>query len=1364
MKRLNQIMLSLLACGLIIENASAAAASDPVIPRQTPFVSVPYYMQLRTINKTTPNLMLLFDNSESMEWSVSGDPWGRSRNEIAKSVTRSAIRKYRDKFRIGLATLNDYDDDMDFKYWDKENGKEQFTEGYHDVVGAESSWYNTLGYIMVPIEDSTDDHIKKMDIILSRMLSEHLTPNMDALRTIYAYMGGEGPYHPNPSYTCPSNNLGLADENTGTNSQYLNCPLWWDEMNRYWINNFKTQPTARSKSFFTYAPAWGVNSVPRSKVPDPLTIWDHVKDDDANSGWLNENNSAEARIINGFSKEGAVQDPDKIENHADVRASVRRVMQYRCQQNHVLLISDGASDQDHDFPFLSPSLGNKRAYAPEFAYNHDYRPEGFKIDKFSWDDPTGKGTGGTVTTDKDGKSWDDPYFPKQNIITHAISFMSGPSNVKNIVEKGGGAYIITNSGDGLDAAFDAILGIAQVQTPDYVQYSQITFTNNSAIFESDETQKEANFAPVVAIDPPSWSSSIQFKKMDSTSPSGFEQDGAKKDKIVYPITANYNNSVFLATLPNRDAKGNVVSGSKLYDLSQGANPLSNSGLNNNYFSLNDIYKHEHTDLWRDCFGTSLKEAEQWLCDYAQPVENIDPNNPPPPPNTLTDPDGNPTLLTKIESNGKKPLTANRWWNGYLYWLLGKAESYTSTSGTANYQDDYASTEGNASNIWGSDRPDYRVRSRLLGQTPDDAMKRKLGEITGVNIGLLGDMVESSRNKSNLGSVFTQANGKAIKLPRYMVLQANDGMAHIYTADHNFSGRPYLERFRYMPGAILRENNRRLIEDIAIRAYRNYGSNNVPRESYLDGPINYYTTTNVKGDQIRHFFIGNAGQGGRGLYALNIGGKDDVDGKTNVGITDASTGSTNTGSYQSNAKDKVLLWDTSTDAFGAAGEINDMGYTLNNALVKEIALQRQKTGNTNNNSETINIRPNYAADTLLAAFSTNGYGYPDTSQKPKIYVFDALGFSYDREAGGMITQNVRTNNGKPGRLVRTIEVSSADAGAVLGDLHVMDLDNDLIADVIYVGDSNGDLHRIHLNVDGNIETSAQFESYKVFDGDPKQPITAAPNAYYRGGTHAQVVFGTGRNYLESDRIDQDTDFGSLAEQSFYSLLDKISAPIPPNQPVASYANRDTTLLERELSEGEMTDDQGNKRKARNFTDNKILNSNQHKGWFINLMVNGKKDGERIVNRPLIVNKTVFFSSETGSIDLPSDYKDLMCVGATYRSIIRNYQVNVIKGSPAKPGEGDASLKAFHFGKDMAIGVYADAHYSNLISATGVSHTIDGGTNTNGIIRLWNGGKPPPPPTCEELAMAQAGQDGADVTRFECSPVPRTIKRISWREIF
>lgn len=161
-------------------------------------------------------------------------------------------------------------------------------------------------------------------------------------------------------------------------------------------------------------------------------------------------------------------------------------VQWRCQKNYVIVISDGLSYNDNgkvsvnaNSMFLEPYINNK-IIGDYDGDGNDLTDDGTDVDdtiypgagshmlddvaKFLYDedlltDPA---------TDSAGESFDHEYFPKQNILTYTVGFMtaSGTETISpadalltNAALQGGGEFLSANNSADLEQAFLSIVGM-----------------------------------------------------------------------------------------------------------------------------------------------------------------------------------------------------------------------------------------------------------------------------------------------------------------------------------------------------------------------------------------------------------------------------------------------------------------------------------------------------------------------------------------------------------------------------------------------------------------------------------------------------------------------------------------------------------------------------------------------------------------------------------------------------------------------------------------------------------------------------------------------------------------------------------------
>jgi type IV pilus assembly protein PilY1 len=135
-------------------------------------------------------------------------------------------------------------------------------------------------------------------------------------------------------------------------------------------------------------------------------------------------------------------------------------IQYRCQKNYGVVITDGLPTYDRTFPTTDP-LGGSRLPNWDGINNDGNDPNGDDegdtlylddIAKFAFDIDM-RSTG----TDLAGKAWNAADFPKQNMNTYTVGFTAANQMLSDAAAYGQGLYYQANDAAGLNAALSSAL-------------------------------------------------------------------------------------------------------------------------------------------------------------------------------------------------------------------------------------------------------------------------------------------------------------------------------------------------------------------------------------------------------------------------------------------------------------------------------------------------------------------------------------------------------------------------------------------------------------------------------------------------------------------------------------------------------------------------------------------------------------------------------------------------------------------------------------------------------------------------------------------------------------------------------------------
>lgn len=561
---------------------------------------------------------------------------------------------------------------------------------------------------------------------------------------------------------------------------------------------------------------------------------------------------------------------------------------------------------------------------------------------------------------------------------------------------------------------------------------------------------------------------------------------------------------------------------------------------------------------------------------------------------------------------------------------------------------------------------------------------------------------------------------------YMVTSANDGMVYAFRK----SGSGYDLKFNFMPMAMDRQSNdgsNKVADYYKDLLDNKYGQVDRPHRYLLNGGMVLRQTDKSAPQQV--FLASTMGQAGRGAFAINIGGKNVVDG-TDIAIDDTSDDW-----YQ-----KVKLFET------PKGSANQFGYTVGTPAIARVRVNQQ-SGSSSEKSVNSNIRQ--------AVFVANGYNYTSTlatdqkgklSSETALYIYDALGVDVGKG------KNQQVGDEK-GTLIKKISVNGSGG---LSSPTVVDMDFDGVADVVYAGDYSGNLWRFDLRH----TNPSNWTAVKIFTAKTNQHITSAPAVFRRGSNRYVVVFGTGSAIYQDDLTDQNT-------QSVYGIYDDLTN----SGTEALVSVNDLLKQENKLISSASTSGQ------RLVTSNPF-DQTQHKGWYYDL----PDKGERVVSKPIIMNKTVVISTrvyQTSTTTTAGDAKDV-CSPDVQKTSAEAYswidQVGVLTGAGIRPNTDESENSTYiNFG---ATYTNSGLKMTSLVTLTfvdkslkGSARDFNGDTGGSGIDpELVEGGQ-----RYNNLCTSRSNAGKNYVLSVSQNDDPQAyavsdeicktvIKRLSWREIY
>ena len=635
-------------------------------------------------------------------------------------------------------------------------------------------------------------------------------------------------------------------------------------------------------------------------------------------------------------------------------------------------------------------------------------------------------------------------------------------------------------------------------------------------------------------------------------------------------------------------------------------------------------------------------------------------------------------------------------------------------------------------IENSDKDEWKKLLNWTGRVGNDDSaykpyrERKPGERD------LGDILDGS-----VAAVGNQEHGRR----KYLVAAANDGMVHIFQS--TAGEHPYDLKVSYLPSAMERENDAsgnpitlaKVLKDIA---HADYGKSIENHKYGVNGGFTLRQTAVAEQGskfQQRVFMFGAMGQGGRGAYALNIGGKEDQ--TTNTGL-DAAAWS-----------DKVPLFET------AKGKDNTLGFTIGTPQIGRVSIKRETDGSAKLDE---NIR--------YAGFLASGYAAEEkdaTANETALYVYEMLG-----KEVGTGEKRGQAVAGKPGDQLAKIVVKDGVGG--LSTPTLLDTDFDGVVDFAFAGDRGGNMYRFDLRG----AAPKDWTAVKIFSGSSSKPITSAPAVSRKGAKEYVVIFGTGSEIYQSDLSNAET-------QSIYGIIQKLDKTPKDlfedktNQGVVAQNLREQTITEVEQSYND-GNNQSQTSKALYLSNEKI--EEKHKGWFINL-----RPGERVSIKPTMILRTAIvtirkYASDGGkTIGKEEAEKDLCMPVSNNKSTVTSTTflgINADNGGALNSRSARFTPDIFKrelsgFGTQYANGLTQEGIVSFTFidpnKRTDDPVTADGDSGETGTDKELGLGSGTPNNRCfsgkegDQRSLLLNNAQSLEVKGRICG-----LQRISWRELF
>lgn len=1069
-------------------------------------------------------------------------------------------------------------------------------------------------------------------------------------------------------------------------------------------------------------------------------------------------------------------------------------IQYRCQQNYIVMLSDGAangsvagygtkdkkgywygrywiSGYTKPEPFNTDSFISEYTYiAPDkrsVTYDNWRTNEFFQAEVYanptvgawlSWQDGR-YGLGfisenlanndiKTSGKDAEGGDWNDPNFFRgvQTIKTFTIAFgddvlsneeargylSNGASYFKGLGKRG---YFEATTAAQLKEAFDAALRSTEGG-------EEGTSTVAPAIVKSDTP----NTGIIASINPKNWSGEIRFLKLEKL-PSGNIGSAAKKDQDDKPIVDADGKPEFDYTLP-------------------GFGTLTNN--------------QDSAGSTRRVIASTTARAPNWL-DAADIGDD---------------------------------------------WVSGEGFSGDVAKDKKQYVDWLIRNSSGTDGALSAALRDRCTLEDKTGCTPLNP-ERQMGDVMDGSVMLINDKIPFTKLEGN------KVDGRQALL----VAGANDGMVHFFKRDKDAElddlGNPkvgsvlYKLRLNYFPGTAPRQSEADTVwARVKDLTDPKYGTNDItnPHRYLVNAGMMYVgiaplSCKKINGEDLCEkkpgevILSGALGQGGRGVYTLQAGGREYMADGSGTAIALSQDN-------QDRWLSETPMWESASKHIGAFSEESlNLGYTVGMPVHAALVNARQQDKDSGAYTDLPDWKTAHQYDALFVA---NGYFGKDKS--PTLYIYDMLGsdlsLKLDKD-GVPNTASYRRVGSNVGRLVsrlsvpvisqngedntrnglsspEVVDISQTRAWVrepASGEFKSAENQQDGIADVAYAGDYAGNLYRFDLrnNTVSMIYQGPGVEEVEERDEEgkltgkkyiaPRQPITAAPAAYRFPKGHPMagkyvIIFGTGSDMYLDDLFtvnEKGEKINNTKTQSMYGIIDDLNRQVGCTdaancQDVVTYATREAQLTQQTITQ-EVVADLANgeeKKTVRQLSTNPVpawgndeAAPANGRGWFLDFDTN---PGERVVVKADLVDGAAFFTTRSYS------FEDTGKVCRVESSNGTSWKMGV----DAATG-GNLTEKVGNFGRvngESGGYLYSGFSLNDLQSAT--TFTPHKGNDSNrtlsGAFKSgWQDDDPADP------CAAGGGEAGYLFTAGSKSGVSGTVvfcgikpigdfRRISWREIF
>ncbi len=220
------------------------------------------------------------------------------------------------------------------------------------------------------------------------------------------------------------------------------------------------------------------------------------------------------------------------------------------------------------------------------------------------------------------------------------------------------------------------------------------------------------------------------------------------------------------------------------------------------------------------------------------------------------------------------------------------------------------------------------------------------------------------------------------------------------------------------------------------------------------------------------------------------------------------------------------------------------------------------------------------------------------------------------------------NATTGAVIKTIETNNSLTDNGLSSPAVVDVNRDGVADAVYAGDLQGNLWKFDISDTDASKWDVAFSSggsrSPLYAGGVNKPITSEPQVGYHPAASGYLVyFGTGK-YLE---VNDNVSTGQET-QGYHAVWDNgssTSTPITDSDLLAQTIDFELTIYSKDTNGDDVISSDSDEALSFRLTSRNSIDWSVHKGWRLDLSLNGNNRGERQVTDSILRNNRIIFTT-------------------------------------------------------------------------------------------------------------------------------------------